>query len=274
MKDLKMENLTAPQLRDFINTHNEMDYVLVDVRQPAEYAVAHIPGARLLPLPELESKIDDLPADKDLLFYCRTGGRSLTAAFMAAEAEATTQTVYNILGGITAWEGKTLADFPRIQVFDKSKSHAELLLTAMDLEKGAWRFYNRVMEQYQDDPAPRTMEQLSKAEIAHAGMVYGFWEKLVDTPRPFEKLWDDLSGDILEGGENLEDMLARLEKLEGNLCLNLIDLSLYIEYSAFDLYRTMAEQSSDESARQAFLSIAQAETSHMRVLTHAIDQCG
>jgi rubrerythrin len=46
-----------------------------------------------------------------------------------------------------------------------------------------------------------------------------------------------------------------------------------IEYSAFELYRTMAERSGNSEAQSIFLSIAQAEKAHMRALARAINQC-
>jgi rubrerythrin len=48
---------------------------------------------------------------------------------------------------------------------------------------------------------------------------------------------------------------------------------LDIEYSAYDLYRTMAEQTESEEAKTAFLSIAQAEKAHMQAIAKAISQC-
>jgi len=51
------QNLTPEKLRRFMDRHIESSYRLVDVRQPDEYEAAHIPGARLLPLPELEARL-------------------------------------------------------------------------------------------------------------------------------------------------------------------------------------------------------------------------
>jgi len=42
---------------------------LLDVRQPSEYNISHLPGAVLIPLPELNSRIDLLNQDKDILVY-------------------------------------------------------------------------------------------------------------------------------------------------------------------------------------------------------------
>lgn len=76
--------------------------VLIDVRSTEEYSEGHIPGSRLLPLPELAFRVKDLPADKStpLIVYCLSGARSRAAATQLARAGYTE--VYD-MGGITRW---------------------------------------------------------------------------------------------------------------------------------------------------------------------------
>ena len=42
---------------------------VLDVRQPAEYEAAHLPGARLIPLPELSDRLDELDKERPTLVY-------------------------------------------------------------------------------------------------------------------------------------------------------------------------------------------------------------
>ncbi|MGD9274186.1 MAG: rhodanese-like domain-containing protein, partial [Desulfobacterales bacterium] len=100
----------------------------------------------LVPLLEFESSLYDLPADQDLTFYCSNGARSMAAATLALDAEVTKRGIYNLAGGIMNWYGQTLAEFPRVRVFDTAKEIIDLLHTAMNLEKGAWRFYAAVAQ--------------------------------------------------------------------------------------------------------------------------------
>ena len=89
----------------------------------------------------------------------------------------------------------------------------------------------------------------------------------------FDQLDESLKGEILEGGESLTNALAYLENIEENPCLRILELAIHMEYAAFDLYKTMAEQEKDQTVRDSFLTIAQAEKSHMRMLVRALDQC-
>jgi rubrerythrin/rhodanese-related sulfurtransferase len=266
-------DLSAEDLKAFMETHFEEHYRLIDVRQPAEYRHGHIPGAVLVPLLEFESSLFDLPADQDLIFYCSNGARSMVAATLALDAEVTKRGIYNLAGGIMNWYGQTLAESPRVCVFDTTKGITDLLYTAMNLEKGAWRFYAAVAKRHENEAFAETFEMLAKAENTHAQTIYPIWTSHTAGPPPFEDLFAGLSGDILEGGETFEAVLDRVRFLTDRTCLNLIELALRIEYSALDLYRTMAEQTLAPEARGTLLSVAQAEKAHMRVLTRAIETC-
>jgi adenylyltransferase/sulfurtransferase len=76
---------------------------LLDVREPWEWAVSNLAdrGARLIPLGELEERLGEIPDDRAVVVYCRTGQRSLDAALLMLEAGRTR--VSNLRGGLVAW---------------------------------------------------------------------------------------------------------------------------------------------------------------------------
>ena len=65
------EDLTPESARSLLDKVRAGDVVLLDVRPEAEFRTAHIPGARSVPLDELEARIRELPGDKDIVAYCR-----------------------------------------------------------------------------------------------------------------------------------------------------------------------------------------------------------
>lgn len=52
---------------------------LLDVRQPQEYQLGHIPGAKLIPLGSLGSRLNEVPKDREIVCICVTGHRSVPA---------------------------------------------------------------------------------------------------------------------------------------------------------------------------------------------------
>jgi rhodanese-related sulfurtransferase/rubrerythrin len=270
MNSPRIEDLLPDELRQFMARTGEKDYVLIDVRQPQEYAIAHIPGATLLPLMDLESRLFDLPTDRRLVFYCSHGARSEIAAALAAEAELSDLPVYTLVGGMLGWDGHKLSDFPRIQIFDRAHDLPALLMTAMDLEKGAFRYYRLLLDLFGHLSFRQTLAQLSRDEETHARMIYALWQPAQSAERPFMALFDGLPGEILEGGASLADMRQHLATARPDTVLQALELSLRLEYEAYDLYRSMAARPLEKRVQEALLDIAQAEKSHMRRLTRAI----
>ncbi len=60
---------SAKKVRDFLREKNPRDYNLVDVRQPQEYEQSHLPGAQLIPVGELEGRLEELDPDKPTIAY-------------------------------------------------------------------------------------------------------------------------------------------------------------------------------------------------------------
>jgi len=61
--------MTTEEVREFLETHDPEDYNLVDVRQPGEYEEEHIPGTKLIPIGELENRLDELDPAKPTVAY-------------------------------------------------------------------------------------------------------------------------------------------------------------------------------------------------------------
>lgn len=74
--------------------------VVIDVRMPDEYVVVHVPGAVLIPLPELGARADEVPKGQQVYVICAAGSRSLAAA--EALNNAGWDTV-SVAGGTKAW---------------------------------------------------------------------------------------------------------------------------------------------------------------------------
>ncbi len=86
--------------------------VVIDVREPHEYAAGHVPGAQLVPLGTLAAGAEQLDRTARVYVICATGNRSLTAARALAGAGFDAQSVQ---GGTSAWAaaGRPVVRGPR-----------------------------------------------------------------------------------------------------------------------------------------------------------------
>jgi molybdopterin/thiamine biosynthesis adenylyltransferase/rhodanese-related sulfurtransferase len=88
------------------------DFVLVDVREPAEFEIVQIPGARLIPKGEIldGSALSSLPQDKQIVLYCKSGVRS-AEALAALKSAGLTNSVH-VQGGVLAWAAQVDPSLP------------------------------------------------------------------------------------------------------------------------------------------------------------------
>lgn len=76
--------------------------IIVDVREQDEWQDGHIPGARHIPLGELQQRAPEILAEPDVIFVCQSGGRSAAAA--QAFGRAGHRNVSSLAGGMSAWQ--------------------------------------------------------------------------------------------------------------------------------------------------------------------------
>ena len=91
--------ITATELKAMQDRGDSL--YLVDVREPAEWEIVRIPGAVLIPKGDLPAKLSELPQDKPVVMYCKTGVRS--AETLALLKNAGFADALHVQGGVTAW---------------------------------------------------------------------------------------------------------------------------------------------------------------------------
>ncbi|UBF25920.1 molybdopterin-synthase adenylyltransferase MoeB [Kovacikia minuta CCNUW1] len=109
-----MQEMTVQDLKQLLDSGAD-DYVLLDVRNPNEYEIARIPGAVLVPLPEIENgdgvtQVKELLNGHKLIAHCKLGGRSAKALALLKE-KAGIEGI-NVKGGITAWSREVDSSVP------------------------------------------------------------------------------------------------------------------------------------------------------------------
>jgi len=80
------------------------DYIWLDVRTETEYKTGHIPGAKLIPIDQLEERAHEVgPKDKNYMVVCHSGGRSVAACKILYEKGY--RFLFNLPGGMSQWSG-------------------------------------------------------------------------------------------------------------------------------------------------------------------------
>ena len=64
-----VNNMSTRQLQSFMDSNKEGSFTLLDVRQPQEYEASRIPGSKLVPLPSLDDRLEELDPEKPIIAY-------------------------------------------------------------------------------------------------------------------------------------------------------------------------------------------------------------
>ncbi|MEP7027915.1 MAG: molybdopterin-synthase adenylyltransferase MoeB [Candidatus Eisenbacteria bacterium] len=86
---------------------------IVDVREPQEFELCSLPGARLIPLGELPVRLSELDSACEFVIHCRTGKRSAQAIELLAQSGFSRARLLNLEGGIDAWARDVDPAMPR-----------------------------------------------------------------------------------------------------------------------------------------------------------------
>jgi rhodanese-related sulfurtransferase len=99
-----VKNVTAEEANKVISENN--DIAILDVRTQKEYLAGHIPGALLMPVGEMASRISEIEKynEKPVLVYCASGGRSPLAVKLLLKNNF--KNIYHLNSGISKWNYK------------------------------------------------------------------------------------------------------------------------------------------------------------------------
>ncbi|MAZ73946.1 MAG: rhodanese [Flavobacteriaceae bacterium] len=104
----EVQAVSPQEVYDAVYNNGNSSLQLVDVRTPEEYGVSHLKDAQNICVTEddFKEKVKSLDKEKPVYVYCRKGGRSARAAEILAEMGFIE--IYDLSGGITAWEEEGL----------------------------------------------------------------------------------------------------------------------------------------------------------------------
>ena len=108
-RDINVDRISVEDLKKKLD--NGDDIFLLDVREPHEYEINNINNGYLIPLNDLPDRVNELDSSRDIVAYCKVGGRSARAVDFLRKTGF--KKVKNLVGGINAWAEKIDKTMPR-----------------------------------------------------------------------------------------------------------------------------------------------------------------
>lgn len=268
----RVKSILPQEVRKIIKEKSATDYCLLDVRQPGEYEQGHLPGAKLIPLPELEPKIDTIQPNKMTIVYCRSGNRSRSAVGMLNGAGM--DDVYNMEGGILAYNGIVAAGPPEAGVFcfPENMSPEQLIAMAWYIEDGSESYVGIIKEMNQNIEIKDILTNLYEHKVAHK--------------KTLEKLYENISGEsvrdsfptyvlkkppkiVMSGCVNVPDAVHWSKDKDAS---EILDFMMALEANTFDLYLKLGREVKAERARSTFMSLSKEEAGHLDKLSSVFEK--
>ncbi|MBA4357507.1 MAG: sulfurtransferase [Desulfovibrio sp.] len=269
--------IPAAEARAFLDSIRLGSRTLLDVRQDFEYAEGHLPGATLIPLPELAERAGELDAALPVLVYCRSGKRSLAGANLLSGLGF--QDVLSMQGGISAWDGAQAVgplDLGLAALL-AARTPQEVLERAWGMELALEEYYTTLAGAAAEAEAAALFKRLAGFEARHRRTLSEIWKRLGggDESAFEDRARASVAPGILEGGLSASGYLGLLADPASSA--EALDLSMAIEAQAMDLYlrRAKAEGAEEDAdLRRTLVLLAEEEKAHLKVLAAFVNGRG
>jgi rubrerythrin len=201
------------------------------------------------------------------------GGRSRAAAqFLAGQGF---EEVYNLSGGIAAWQGLKAfgpAEMGMIALRG-DESPQEVIVLAYGMEQGLADFYKRVLGLIPDVEVKKVIGKLVEIEEKHKDRLFALYQSLEPATHERAVFEERIVSDVMEGGFTGEEFLEKNRPLL-DTAENLLGLAMMLEAQALDLYTRYAQKVEDIQSRSVLHAIAEEEKGHLATLGALVEARG
>jgi rubrerythrin len=201
------------------------------------------------------------------------GVRSRAAAIVLQRAGF--KDVHSMQGGLRAWEGILAQGFPKplMSFLAHAQSPEEYAALAWILEDGMKRFYSQMAGTFSASRAnAQLFDHLAAAEEHHKSELVSLYASIsgkeADSGFPYSLVSESSRDGFLEGGVALEDALGWAD---GKEVIEVLELCIALETTAYDRYLLMEDQVEDASSKRVFHLLSSEEKRHLRSMTEQFD---
>ena len=181
--------------------------------------------------------------------------------------------VYNLKGGIKAWEGQQISGLAEtgMAFIRGDETIEDIFAIAYGMEEGLRGFYISLSGQSLDADVVDNMKKLAEIEEKHKAKLYSWYLKLDLTGKDKATFESEALADAMEGGFTLSTFL---EQNRDNLRTlpDVLSIAMMLEAQALDLYHRYSEKVGEEGVKSFLFEMAEEEKKHIKVLGKLFDQ--
>ena len=180
--------------------------------------------------------------------------------------------IYNLKGGIRAWQGLTTAGPADMGMsFVKGdESPQEIIVLAYGMEKGLGEFYSTLSGQTKDTDVAGLFSNLAGIEGIHKQKLFNLYLSMDSSLSDKETFESNIVEDVMEGGFTTEAFLEQnrpaMQTVPG-----VLDVAMMLETQAMDLYMRYSQKIEDEKSKNILYDIAEEEKAHLGSLGRLLE---
>ena len=201
------------------------------------------------------------------------GGRSRAAAQLLAGKGF--KDVYNLKGGIKAWQGHKAAGPADMGMayLRGDETPVEIIVLAYGMEDGLEQFYLTAMQTMDaDDPDVKSLlKKLAGIEEKHKQRLFDLYLQIQPGEKDRKGFEKDIVPGIMEGGFTTEEFLEKNRNVMKTVP-DLLSIAMMLEAQAMDLYMRYALEIQGEEGRSILQGMAEEEKSHLKSLGRLMEE--
>lgn len=175
--------------------------------------------------------------------------------------------VYNLSGGIAAWNGG-VAEGPvglNLDMVRGDETPIEIIKLAYGMEDSLGAFYRIVKDRTPDKELADLLDLLASIEDKHKQYLVNLHNEIETSQMSLDEFESEAASGVMEGGFEIEEFIKKNETFLGSVP-SLLDVSMMLESQALDLYIRFSRKAENDRARMVLQRIADEEKNHLTQL--------
>ncbi len=181
--------------------------------------------------------------------------------------------VYNLTGGIKAWQGTTAQGPVEMgMMFVKGdETVKEIVLLAYGMEYGLEAFYSTLALESGDPEVKEILTRLSRVEENHQKKLFELYLTLAPAPVDRKTFETKRVSEMMEGGFTTDEFLQQ-HRDTMNTVPEIVSIAMMLETQALDLYLRFSQKVKDEKSKNVLYQIGDEEKAHLEVLGRLLEK--
>jgi rubrerythrin len=181
--------------------------------------------------------------------------------------------VYNLKGGIAAWQGHAAAGPVEMgmMLLKGNETPREVICLAYGLEEGLRKFYSMSIKLAISPEVVGILTKLAEIEVKHKQRLFDLYITVDPTPLNVEAFDSRITSELMEGGFDTDKLLEQ-SMPAFKTAAGVLDFAMTLEAQAMDLYMRYAEKSADPEVKNVFYKMANEEKAHLKSLGDLLDK--